>query len=75
MVAMCAWLAVVFGVFGLLSPRNAVVFMSIVICAVCVASAIFLIDDFDLPIGGLPSAPSDSLRATLDRLDAPLIAQ
>ena len=71
MAAMCAWLAVVFGVFGLLSPRNAVVYMSIVICAICVASAIFLIDDFDSPIGGLLSAPSDSLRATLDRLDAP----
>ena len=66
MVAMCAWLAVVFGVFGLLSPRNAVVYMSIVICAICVASAIFLIDDFDSPIDGLLSAPSDSMRATLD---------
>ena len=71
MAAMCAWLAVVFGVFGLLSPRNAVVYLSIVICAICVASAIFLIDDFDSPIDGLLSAPSDSLRATLARMDAP----
>jgi hypothetical protein len=71
MVAMCAWLAVVFGVFGLLSPRNAVVYLSIVICATCVASAIFLIDDFDSPIDGLLSASSDSMRATLSRMDAP----
>lgn len=71
MLAMCAWLAVVFGVFGLLSPRNAVVYMSIVICAICVASAIFLIDDFDSPIDGLLSASSDSMRATLSRMDAP----
>ncbi|HSU99625.1 MAG TPA: hypothetical protein VLI91_05925 [Roseiarcus sp.] len=71
MAAMCAWLGVVFGVFGLLSPRNAVVYMSIVICAVCVASAIFLIDDFDSPIDGLLSASSDSMRATLNRMDAP----
>jgi hypothetical protein len=71
MLAMCAWLAVVFGVFGLLSPRNAVVYLSIVVCAVCVASAIFLIDDFDSPIDGLLSAPSDSMRATLARIDAP----
>jgi hypothetical protein len=71
MLAMCAWLAVVFGVFGLLSPRNAVVYLSIVICAVCVASAIFLIDDFDSPIDGLLSAPSDSMRASLARIDAP----
>jgi hypothetical protein len=71
MLAMCAWLAVVFGVFGLLSPRNAVVYLSIVTCAVCVASAIFLIDDFDSPLDGLLRAPSDSLRTTLTRIDAP----
>ena len=71
MLAMCAWLAVVFGVFGLLSPRNAVVYLSIVICAICVASAIFLIDDFDSPIDGALRAPSDSMRATLSRIDAP----
>jgi hypothetical protein len=71
MLAMCAWLTVVFGVFGLLSPRNAVVYLSIVICAICVAAAIFLIDDFDSPIDGLLQAPSDSMRATLARIDAP----
>ena len=71
MLAMCAWLAVVFGVFGLLSPRNAVVYLSIVTCAICVASAVFLIDDFDSPFGGLLSVPSDSMRATLARIDEP----
>ena len=71
MAAMCAWLAVVFAVFGLLAPRNAVVYISIVVCAICVASAIFLIDDFDSPIDGLLSASSNSMRATLARIDAP----
>jgi hypothetical protein len=71
MLAMCAWLAVVFGVFGLLSPHNAVVYLSIVTCAICVASAVFLIDDFDSPFGGLLSVPSDSMRATLARIDEP----
>ena len=71
MLAMCAWLAVVFGVFGLLSPRNAVVYLSIVTCAVCVTSAVFLIDDFDSPLDGLLSVPSDSMRATLSRIDEP----
>ncbi len=71
MLAMCAWLGVVFGVFGLLSPRNAVVYLSITTCAICVASAIFLIDDFDSPLDGLLRAPSDSLRATLAKIDAP----
>jgi hypothetical protein len=71
MLAMCAWLAVVFGVFGLLSPRNSVVYVSIVTCAICVASAIFLIDDFDSPLDGLVRVSSDSLRTTLSRIDAP----
>ena len=59
MLAMCAWLGVVFGVFGLLSPRNAVVYLSITTCAICVASAVFLIDDFDSPLDGLVRAPSE----------------
>ena len=71
MLAMCAWLGVVFGVFGLLSPRNAVVYLSITTCAICVASAVFLIDDFDSPLDGLMRAPSDSMRATLAGIDAP----
>jgi hypothetical protein len=71
MLAMCAWLAVVFGVFGLLSPRNAVVYLSIVTCAICVASAIFLIDDFDSPLDGLLRVPSDALRTALNHIDAP----
>jgi hypothetical protein len=33
--------------------------------------AVFLIDDFDSPIDGLLQAPSDSMRATLARIDAP----
>jgi ABC-type branched-subunit amino acid transport system permease subunit len=71
MLALCAWLAVVFGVFGLLSLRNAVVYLSITTCAICVASALFLIDDFDSLLDGVLRAPSDSRRTTLSRIDAP----
>jgi Protein of unknown function (DUF4239) len=69
MVAICAWLAVVFGVFGLLAPRNAVVHLTIVICALCVASAIFLIVDFDSPFDGLLHVSSEPLRDTLSHID------
>jgi len=71
MVAMSAWLAVVFGVFGLLAPRNAVVHLTIVICALCVASAIFLIDDYDSPLRGALHVSSDPMRDTLSQIDAP----
>jgi len=39
--------------------------------AICVASAVFLIDDFDSPPDGLPRASSDSMRSALGRIDAP----
>jgi hypothetical protein len=42
-----------------------------VTCAICVASAVFLIDDFDSPLGGFMRVPSDSMRATLSRIDTP----
>ena len=69
MAAICAWLAVVFGVFGLLAPRNAVVHLTIVICALCVASAIFLIVDFNSPFYGLLHVSSDAMRDTLSQID------
>ena len=71
MFAMCVWLSVVFGVFGLLAPRNAVVFMTIVICALCVTSAIFLIDEFDSPLNGSLHVSSDSMRDALGYIDLP----
>jgi len=41
LVAMCGWLAIVFGVYGLIAPRNVVVHVTIFLCALCVASAVF----------------------------------
>ena len=69
MVAMCGWLAVVFGVFGLLAPRNVVVHLTIVICAFCVASAVFLADDYDSPLDGILHVSSAPMRQTLTQLD------
>jgi hypothetical protein len=71
MLAMCMWLSVVFGVFGLLAPRNAVVHLTIVICAFCVASAIFLIDDYDSPLRGVLHVSSAAMRDTLSQFDEP----
>ena len=67
--AMCAWLAVIFAVFGLLSPRNEVVHLSIVICALCVASAVFLINDFNSPLDGVMHISSQPMRDTLGHID------
>jgi hypothetical protein len=69
--AMTAWLAVVFGVFGLTAPRNAVVYATIILCALSFASAIFLILDFDKPLSGLIRISSEPAREALRHLDAP----
>jgi hypothetical protein len=69
MAAMCAWLLVVFGVFGLLAPRNRVASVTILICGVCVVSVIFLIDEYDTPLGGLLHVSSEPMRDTLSQFD------
>lgn len=69
LLAMSSWLAVIFAVFGLLSPRNAVVHLSIVTCALCVASAVFLISDFDSPLDGVLHISSAPMRDTLHQID------
>ena len=66
-------LAVVFAVFGLLAPRNAVVNATIVICAGCVASAVFLINDYDSPLDGILHVSSQPMRETLSQFDAPRV--
>jgi hypothetical protein len=43
LVAMTAWLLIVFAVFGVIAPRNMVVYATIVLCALSFSSAIFFI--------------------------------
>jgi hypothetical protein len=71
LVAMTLWLAIVFTVFGLTAPRNAVVYATIMLCALSFASAIFFILDFDRPLSGLIRVSSEPAREALRRLDAP----
>ena len=71
LIAMCAWLAVVFGVFGLIAPRNMVVNITIVICAMCVASAIYFIIEFDSSLDGFLRVASQPMREALANVDAP----
>jgi hypothetical protein len=69
LVAMCGWLAIVFGVYGLIAPRNVVVHVTILLCAFCVASAIFFIVEFDTPLTGLLRVSSGPLRDALTHID------
>lgn len=59
------WLAITFGSLGLRAPPNALNIIVIVMCALSVSSAIFVIRDLDVPYGGLFGVPSDSMRHAL----------
>ena len=71
LVAMTLWLAIVFGVFGLTAPRNAVVHATILVCALSFASAIFFVLDLDRPLTGLFRVSSQPALDALRRLDTP----
>ncbi len=66
---MLFWTALMFMGFGLCAPRNAVVGVTVLICAVSLASVIFVILELDDPAGGLIAISSDSLRAALADID------
>jgi hypothetical protein len=70
-ILMVFWLVMIFGVFGLTSPRNRVVYAALLMCALSVSSAIYLILDLDKPLDGLINVSSEPMRSALRHIDAP----
>jgi hypothetical protein len=70
LLAMTAWLVIVFAVFGLIAPRNVVVYATILLCALSFSSAIFFILEYDTPTDGFIYVSSESLRDALRHIDA-----
>jgi len=68
-VAMTAWLVIVFAVFGLIAPRNVVVYVTIVLCALSFSSAIFFILELDTPVDGFIYVSSEPLRNALRHIE------
>jgi hypothetical protein len=68
MVILIFWLSIIFASFGLFAPRNGTVILTLLICALSVSGAIFLILEMDRPFEGLIQIPSTSMRAALARL-------
>jgi hypothetical protein len=67
---MTAWLLIVFAVFGLIAPRNVLVYVTILLCALSFSSAIFFILELDTPIDGFIYVSSEPLRDALRHIDA-----
>lgn len=65
------WLALLFGSFGLLAPRNGTVVAIFVICALSITGALVLIIDMDHPYLGFIQVSDRPLRMALERLGRP----
>src|SRR6478672_1570175 len=62
------WMVILFAGFSLMAPANATTVASLVICALSVSGAIFLILELDQPFGGMMVIPSEPLRNALPAL-------
>jgi hypothetical protein len=68
LVVMVFWLAMLFASFSLFASPNATVVVTLLICALSVAGALFLILELDQPFTGLIKLPSAPLTSALDQL-------
>jgi hypothetical protein len=68
LVVLIFWLTIIFMSFGLFAPRNLVVVVSLLVSALSVSGAIFLILEMYSPYAGLIHVSADPLRAALARL-------
>jgi hypothetical protein len=59
------WLAVIFASFGLVAPRSGFVIAMMALCAISIASAVFVILDMDTPFSGVIMISSQPMRNAL----------
>lgn len=62
------WRTILFVRFGLYGPTNATVIVTLLLCALSVSGALFLILELDQPFDGVIQIPSAPLRDALVRL-------
>ncbi len=67
-VILVSWLVVIFFSFGLFSPRNTTVIVVLLVCALSVAGALYLIQELDRPYEGLITISSAPLHEALAHL-------
>lgn len=62
------WLTVTFTSYGLLAPRNATVVIALLVCALSVSAAVFLILEMEAAFDGVIRVSPEPLRFALERL-------
>jgi hypothetical protein len=68
LVVLVFWLTIIFASFSLFAPPNATVLAILLVCALAVSSAIFLILELDRPLEGMIQISSAPLRNALTQL-------
>jgi len=68
LVVLLFWLAILFGSFGLFAPPNKTVLAVMVVCAISVAGAIFLIEEMNSPLGGIVKVSSAPLVNAVENM-------
>ena len=68
LVVVVSWLMVIFGSFSLLAPPNATANVALVLSAIAVSGAIFLLLELDQPFSGIIRIPSREMMNALNRL-------
>ncbi len=68
LIVLVFWLAIIFVGFGLFAPRNPTVVSLLLICAVSVAGAVFLIVELDRPLTGFIQISDAPLRHALSQM-------
>ena len=68
LVVMVCWVVLILASFSLLAPPNATVLITLLVCALVVSSAIFLILELDRPLDGMIQISSAPLRNALEQL-------
>ncbi|MBV8056246.1 MAG: DUF4239 domain-containing protein [Deltaproteobacteria bacterium] len=68
LVVVVFWLSMLFVSFGLFAPRNVTAIVTLLVAAISVAAALYLILELDHPFSGLIQISSDPLRNALSLL-------
>lgn len=71
MAVLLFWLLSVFVLFGLCSPRHGLTYFAILLAALSVVSALWVIAELETPLGGLITVSSQPLRDALWHMDQP----
>jgi hypothetical protein len=68
LIVVISWITAVFISFGMFSPPNATVILTLVVCALAVSAAIFIIQEMYSPFTGLLRISSAPIRDALDHI-------